>query len=461
MLPIDKIPQPPSARFIQLNIQGLVKVIEDSKKAGSHSKLTDLAKYQTELRKYRDFYRLLRSATYEIPSDLNTTEKEILSKIFLSMGGYSWAYKFGWVGLPKTMLKPEIKPLEAEAELFDGVKVSSVDMFALRQLAKRGGEGASTLLSLDLEGNGCEGSLVKGISKFSNCERLNLSLNAITGPYLKEIGLLADLRLLDLSGNDLEGSLTSECFEGLHNLEKFDLSFNMLHGNIPDSFEALTHLLELNLSGNAFTGTIPESISNLTSLKSLKLYANALEGPIPQTFSNLTSLTDINISENKLTHGIDVLFAIPSLQLINLSLNLIEQSFSEIYFRDDLSIETIYLQDNLIFGSINDSFCQLKRLRKLNLSNNKITGTLPFDFGSLEKLEVCVLSDNEIVGPVPRSIARLRNLKDFHIFSQWLSEDMFLPRAFNAHSLYRLVDVGPRLNLNSYCWNPDELYGDI
>ncbi|XP_019090928.1 PREDICTED: receptor-like protein 12 [Camelina sativa] len=61
-----------------------------------------------------------------------------------------------------------------------------------------------------------------------------------------------------------------------------DFSGNQLNGPIPDSIGLLKELRNLNMSSNGFTGHIPSSLANLTNLESLDLSQNKISGSIPQ-----------------------------------------------------------------------------------------------------------------------------------------------------------------------------------
>jgi hypothetical protein len=50
-------------------------------------------------------------------------------------------------------------------------------------------------------------------------------------------------------------------------------------------------------------------------------------------------------------------------------------------------------------------------------------GRIPKNIGDLSRLRVFRLSNNNIRGPVPLSMARLLNLKDFHVFKSFPAED--------------------------------------
>ena len=80
-----------------------------------------------------------------------------------------------------------------------------------------------------------------------------------------------DLVSLDLSNNDLHGSLQAEV-RFLKNLKVLDLSHNHLTG-VPAEVGQLSQLEVLDLSHNQLTG-LPHELGNLKNLKTLDLTGN-------------------------------------------------------------------------------------------------------------------------------------------------------------------------------------------
>ncbi|PIZ94176.1 MAG: hypothetical protein COX82_01205 [Candidatus Magasanikbacteria bacterium CG_4_10_14_0_2_um_filter_41_10] len=79
------------------------------------------------------------------------------------------------------------------------------------------------------------------------------------------------IEVLDLSHNDLTGSLPAE-IRHLSRLKTLDMSYNSMTG-IPAEIGQLTELETLNLSHNQFTG-LPYELGNLTHLRTLDISGN-------------------------------------------------------------------------------------------------------------------------------------------------------------------------------------------
>ena len=81
-----------------------------------------------------------------------------------------------------------------------------------------------------------------------------------------ELGNLTELRMLNLSLNELSGHIPPE-LGNLANLEVLDLRSNLLTGRIPLELGSLENLRKLYLSGNRLTGCIPLALRGAQSDK--------------------------------------------------------------------------------------------------------------------------------------------------------------------------------------------------
>ncbi|XP_052107379.1 receptor-like protein EIX2 isoform X1 [Arachis duranensis] len=122
------------------------------------------------------------------------------------------------------------------------------------------------------------------------------------------------MRMVDLSSNDLTGTMSPQLFS-LSQLHFLNLSHNRLTGTIPKEIGNMTQLESLDLSKNELTGQIPESISSLSFLDNLNLSFNNLSGQIPsgtqlQSFSELSYIGNVDLCgpplpKNCSNHGDD------------------------------------------------------------------------------------------------------------------------------------------------------------
>ncbi|XP_030476500.1 receptor-like protein 53 [Syzygium oleosum] len=225
----------------------------------------------------------------------------------------------------------------------------------------------AVLKSLHLNGNKLEDRLPRSLINCKQLEVLDLGRNKLndtfpiwleTLPSLRVLVLRSNklhgsignpgtefpflqLRILDLSSNELTGPLPSAYFvnlkammstdqdgpglrymdqayyqdslivtmkgQDLHYerilaiLSTIDLSSNKFEGMIPDVIGELGSLKGLNLSHNNLKGHIPSSLGNLSELESLDLSSNELSRTIPSKLTALTFLVVLNVSSNQLT----------------------------------------------------------------------------------------------------------------------------------------------------------------
>ena len=89
------------------------------------------------------------------------------------------------------------------------------------------------------------------------------------------------LQNLDLSSNDLSGSIPSEICTWLPYLVTLDLSNNHLTGSIPVDLAKCSFLNKLILSDNKLSGNIPYQLSSLGRLNKFSVANNDLTGTIP------------------------------------------------------------------------------------------------------------------------------------------------------------------------------------
>eukprot|EP01041_Mallomonas_annulata_P012046 gene12046-25242_t len=427
----------PSPKQLLLDIERIHR-----KKKEPSQKPNESRQLQIDLLEKIESYHVATGEPYRPVVDINISEKIQISNIFRDFRGFSWNNNFGWIGQAKTVTKLEIKILEGEAPLFDGITCSSVSQT---------GE-SNAVYGIDFRGNGCIGQFSQSICNLEQCQSLLLDFNLISGELPTSLKKLANIEYISFSGNMIEGQLKDESISSLIKLRQLDLSFNTLSGNIPNSFQNLTKLLDLNLSGNKFTGILPNSISNLTNLKTLKLYNNDLYGPLPLWLKELIQLTEVNLSCNRFSGTIHSFYSCIRLKKLILNNNQIEGNILS-NISNINNLEILYLHSNLMTGSIPPELGSLKQLHFINLSDNNFSGILPNQIINLKDLEIFILSRNNFIGPLPADLTTLTNLRDFHIFTPYPADSLQLPRVFNKMYFHRICGWGPLIGMDNICWS--------
>ncbi|KAE8728085.1 leucine-rich repeat receptor-like protein kinase [Hibiscus syriacus] len=177
------------------------------------------------------------------------------------------------------------------------------------------------LRNLDLSRNDLEGTIPGEMGLFANMRYLNLSWNKLQSRIPPELGLFSNLTVLDLRENALSGDIPEDICES-GSLVILQLDGNSLSGPIPDEIGNCSSLYSLTLSHNNLTGSIPKSVSELTELKILKLEFNELSGEIPKELGLLENLLAVNVSYNQLIGRLPVGGIFPSLDQSALQGNL-------------------------------------------------------------------------------------------------------------------------------------------
>jgi Leucine-rich repeat (LRR) protein len=124
---------------------------------------------------------------------------------------------------------------------------------------------------------------------------LSLGYIELDGLIPREIGLLKQLRDIDLHGNDLQGVIPHKIMVGNTRLEFVRMQMNGLFGAIHKEITNWKGLKELYLYGNYIAGTIPKELAQLKKLEHIDLYANQLSGTIPSELAKLPNLRECDV----------------------------------------------------------------------------------------------------------------------------------------------------------------------
>ncbi len=129
--------------------------------------------------------------------------------------------------------------------------------------------------SIDISGVGFHGSLPSEFGQLLSLTTLHLSNNTFVGNIPSEVAQLPLLQSIDVTGNTFEGSIPK--FSS--SLKEIVLQNNRFSGSLPsDYFSSLGNLETFDVSSNNMGGYIPESISSAPSLTTLDLSTNWFSG---------------------------------------------------------------------------------------------------------------------------------------------------------------------------------------
>ncbi|XP_071926108.1 receptor-like protein 14 [Coffea arabica] len=288
------------------------------------------------------------------------------------------------------------------------------------------------LKSLYLDWNNFNNSsIIPCITAITELKRLSLRDLDLKGSFpIEEFKRLEKLEFLDLSGNQLSGSLSFKELK-LESLKVLNLEYTNF--NKLSDVEALTSLKALSLNDIGINdSSVLQGICSLKNLHELDLSRNNFYGPVPMCFRNLTSLRLLDLSNNILSGNIPAALITPlvHLEYLSLSGNLFGGSFSfsslgnhsklqgfklgplnndshvdteDLALPPPFQLKALYLSGcnlNNQTRKIPSFLLYQKEMQNLDLSSNKLVGQIPtWLLQNNTNLEVLVLKDNSFTGP--------------------------------------------------------------
>jgi Leucine-rich repeat (LRR) protein len=311
----------------------------------------------------------------------------------------------------------------------------------------------------------------------STLEELYLDRTSLPINFLQNIGALPDLKVLSVAECDLHGTLPAQgklttiinkrffqhCFDcfkinctgwcELKNLRQLDLSGNNLGGSLPDCLGNLSSLQLLDVSENQFTGNIASGpLTNLTSLEFLSLSNNLFEVPISmKPFMNHSSLKFFSSENNKLvtepaafdnlipkfqlvffrlsktTEALNVkipdfLYYQYDIRVLDLSHNNITAMFPSWLLKNNTRLEQLYLSNNSFVGTLQLQDHPYLNMTELDISNNNMNGQIPKDicliFPNMWSLR---MANNGFTGCIPSCLGNISSLKILDLSNNQLS----------------------------------------
>ena len=217
---------------------------------------------------------------------------------------------------------------------------------------------------LDVSNNALNGTLGTMISGLTKLSVLYANNNKLTGNLYGLVPSSSSLDVtngtlgtthyqvlsqVDISNNQISGSIPVALFQMLPNLTALNLMKNCLTGSLSSSYCAATGLQALVLDGihsadscqyhvvrNEFKhydsdnfyiskplgGTIPACLFTLPKIQTIHLAGNGVEGTLPHSLTTISStLLDLTICHNQLTSSIPEAIQVHSFRYLDLSYN--------------------------------------------------------------------------------------------------------------------------------------------
>ncbi|XP_017239973.1 receptor-like protein 35 [Daucus carota subsp. sativus] len=320
----------------------------------------------------------------------------------------------------------------------------------------------SHLQSLNLSRNDLCGVLPEDIFHLPNLQKFRLTFNShltVTLPKVKwgssgslqnlflryvslnggipdSVGYLESLRSLSLRACNISGPIPIS-MGNLTQLHELDLGSNHIIGQIPMSMGNLTQLTDFDLRSNQITGQIPNSLANLQNLKVLSLGQNNLIGQFPSWVGNLRQLVNLFLSSNSFTGSLPsnvTALSFPRLATLDLSYNMLNGTIPSWLF--DHSIEGLYIGSNGFTGKLNEFDSSRSALESFSCSQNLLSGTIPQSFYEPVNLSDLDFSSNNFSGVF--DVEKLSHLE--HLYGLALSNNSLSVRY--THSTTLSPDIG-------------------
>ncbi|KAG8643689.1 hypothetical protein MANES_11G060100v8 [Manihot esculenta] len=288
---------------------------------------------------------------------------------------------------------------------------------------------------LHLSNNRLHGEIPHWMSNFTGLGYLNLRHNFFQGQISCQL-LSTGIEYLDLSYNSFSGLLPSCSNE--NSLRQINLQGNRFSGSIPEAWVNISTLNLLDVSDNELSGTIfNKSGENLSGLRVLLLRGNHFNGFIPNWLCQLNNVSLLDLSRNSFSGSIPHC-------LYNLSFggegegHPYDPPFSDILFAWGIgyggSSKTLLDNTDIFYGEIDEESEFVTKYRAdtyknkalnymsgLDLSNNNLTGEIPYELGALCQIHALNLSHNQLIGSIPRSFANLSQIESLDLSYNILS----------------------------------------
>ncbi|KAK8548493.1 hypothetical protein V6N12_061405 [Hibiscus sabdariffa] len=320
-------------------------------------------------------------------------------------------------------------------------------------------KGLSSLKSLNMQWNDLQGSLdIKGLKNLTNLKELDVSGNRIESLESYKDDATKRQQMIHLEELHLEVNLLNNSvfasLKGFSNLRYLDISFNQLKGSLlMKDLDAFSSLRELYMNKNQLKDfVVHKGCCDLKKLQVLDLSWNAFEGMLPNYLGNLTSLRELDVSHNQFSGNLTLLANLTSLRFLSLSTNHFQISFAPLANLPNLKV--LYADENkMVMDPSFHSSLPKFQLKFISLPNCITSQQLRFELLSFlyyqYDLRYVDLSGNKFIGALPIWLLQNNTKLDFLILRG------------NAFSGLLSLPSAPNLNVSLVDISDNKLQGQI
>ena len=245
------------------------------------------------------------------------------------------------------------------------------------------------LQSLDLSYNYISGKVPEIFSQMFNLSKLAIEGNLLTSTLPTSINNLSSLLQINFRDNEMIGPLHTKISS--LGLKSYLVDRNMLTGTIPtNAFSPLNQLEYFSLWRNKLTGTVSASLANMKSCQYFAIDENPFVGTLPSELGDIPALVEFWVND------CDLVGTLPK----GLSL------------RENLQL--VMAQKNSFTGTLDGLFnpAVQTQLMRIDVSNNKFSGQLPENIFQLPALSTFAAVSNCFSGTIPSSICSMTSLEN-------------------------------------------------
>lgn len=243
---------------------------------------------------------------------------------------------------------------------------------------------------IQIYSNLLSGTLPKLLGGFANLSQFLANNNAFEGPLGGVFNTSSQkyLSRVDVSSNQLSGTLPEDLFHVSSELVLFGAAVNCFHGSIPRQICDCRQLTGVILDGllsatscqkrffpgsqkyqayyfaQPISGTIPKCLFEMDQLGTLHLSGNGIAGTIPEDVLLSLSLLDLSLSHNRLSGTIPQQFQEKQWSSLDLSYNKLTGLLSD--FSHQSNATSLSLEVNRLSGVLPGSVIEIEDINILN-----------------------------------------------------------------------------------------------